>query len=265
MSTGNASPSQGTKVKSLEDSHGTEIVYLGPGPEAGPLPAFFYFALSGEESLSLPPYCQPAAELENLPLRTFSLTLPGHGPGFNKFHAMQYWADQMAAKHTPLETFFEQVTAAIDWLVENGLVDPEHIAVGGLSRGAFIATHIAARDPRIHTLLGYAPLTRLDRVSEFASEEQPPHVKLYAEMLNLEHVVDQLDSVRDLRFYIGNLDTRVDTEACFHLIQKLANHKVRQHNVELYITQSFGHKGHGTTSNIFKEGALWVKEHLIGS
>jgi len=253
-------------MKSLTDPNGNEIVYLGLGPEAGPLPAFFYFALSGQESLQLHPYNSPAALLEGAPLRVFSMTIPGHGPDFDKFHAMRYWADQMAQENYILETFFDAATSAIDWLIKNAFIDPARIAVGGLSRGGFIATHIAARDTRIKTVLAFAPLSRLRELKEFTSAEHSSRVKMRAEALNLELLVDKLTHVHHLRFYIGNRDVRVGTDACYHFIRKLADkeHEIRARhmNVELRLTSSTGHKGHGMAPQTFEEGVEWVK-HLL--
>ncbi|MCH9626944.1 MAG: hypothetical protein S4CHLAM2_05760 [Chlamydiales bacterium] len=253
-------------MKTLTSPSGQEIVYQGLGPEAGPLPAFFYFALSGEESLTLEPYSSPATLLKGAPLRVFSITIPGHGPGFDKFHAIQYWADQMAQENYLLETFFDEVVHSISWLIESQWIDPEHIAVGGLSRGGFIATHVAARETRIKTVLGFAPLTRLDALSEFTSDEHNKRVKMRAQALNLDTLIDALTHVHHLRFYIGNRDERVSTDACYHFIRKLSDkaheRRTRHMNVELRIAHSIGHKGHGTAPSVFEEGANWI-EHLL--
>lgn len=253
-------------MKTLTNPHGNPIVYQGPGPEVGPLPALFYFALSGEESLKLHPYNSPAPLLEEEPVRVFSMTIPGHEPGLDKFHAMQYWADHM--DNYVLENFFNEVEFAIDWLIQEEYIDPEHIAVGGLSRGGFVATHVAAKQKRIKTILGFAPLTQLGILKEFASAELPTHVKMRAQALDLEQIVDNLTHIHHLRFYIGNRDDRVSTDACYSFIRKLANkgHEVRaKHlNAELYIVHSIGHKGHGTAPHTFNEGTEWVKNILLG-
>lgn len=250
-------------IKSLHPPNGLTLPYLGLGPEAGPLPAFVYLSLSGEESLSLEPYNRPALALASNDLRVFSLTLPGHGDGFNKFHAMQYWADEMQLGHDLLGAFFDQAAQAINWLIENEIVESEKLAIGGLSRGGFIATHLAARIPKIHTLLGFAPLTELTALQEFASN---PQLAEQAKTLDLIHLCDALTHVRNIRFYIGNRDERVSTDACYrfvrHLAEKGHEKRARHQKVELFISQSVGHKGHGTLPNLFEEGALWVKHHL---
>lgn len=249
--------------KILVDEHNTRIDYLGPAPQEGPLPAFFYFALSGEESLHLHPYNQPALHLDKGALRIFSFTIPGHEQGMNKFHAMEYWAEKMAAGTDLLENFFDQTERAILWLIHQNLVDPEHVGAGGLSRGGFVATHMAARLPCVHTLLGFAPLTELSQLKEFAQ----PTLQRHATGLDLVHLVDQLIHVRNIRFYIGNLDTRVNTDACYRFIRILAEKghakHARHQKIELMLTPSIGHQGHGTAPHIFEEGSLWAKNHLL--
>lgn len=249
-------------MKSLVDSQGTTIYFTGISPEEGPLPALFYFALSGEESLTLSPYNTPATLLKDAHVRVFSLTLPGHGPGFDKLHAMHYWTSHLDT----LKTFFDTTTFAIDWLIREGIADPAHLAAGGLSRGGFIATHLAAREKRIKTILGFSPLTRLSSLKEFASPELSMHVKVAAAALDLEHLVSQLTHLHALRFYVGNRDERVGTDACFHFIRRLADqgHKSRSRhmNIELNVTHSIGHQGHGTSPHVFEEGTNWLKKNL---
>ena len=231
-------------MRVLTDPQGTQIYHQGPPLENRSLPAFFYFALSGEESLTLDPYHQPAHLLIDAPLHVFSLTIPGHGEGFDKYHAIGYWAEEMKRGEHLLEAFFDKVCRAIDWLVETGTIDPASIAVGGLSRGAFVATHIAARDTRIKTLIGFAPLTRLSRVAEFADCTRQ------AEALDFDHLTDKLTHLHHLRYYISNHDTRVDTDACYSVIRKLAlavhAKRARHCHIELFLTPPIGHKGHGT-------------------
>jgi len=251
-------------IKYLTDSHNNQIAYVGIGPEGGILPAFFYFALSGEESLTLPPYNYPIPPLASSCLRCFSFTLPGHGPGFDKLHAMLYWAKQMAEEKYLLEYFIEKILVSVQWLIDEQLVDPDKIAVGGLSRGGFIATHIAARLTYIRTVLGFAPLTRLSELKEF---KETPHLKSRAQNLDLEQLVNSLTHVHNFRFYISNRDTRVSTDACYHFIRQFAEvihaKRARHCHVELIITPSIGHEGHGTSLLTFEEGANWVKQHLI--
>lgn len=243
----------------------TPISFLGPGAEAGPLPAFLYFALSAEESLELHPYNQPALHVASEQIRVFSFTIPGHEPGQNKHHAMQYWADQMLEGDYILKNFFNKIKLSIDWLIDNEWILPEKIASGGLSRGGFIATHVAAIEPRIRSLLAFAPLTELMLLKEFAEH---PDLQRRVEELDLLHLVDSLTHVRNVRLFIGNRDTRVGTDACYRFMRRLVEKgyekSARHQKIELLISQSIGHNGHGTSPEIFEKGSLWIKKILSG-
>lgn len=241
---------------------GCPIYHVGPALSDGPLPALFYFALSGEESLILDPYNQPIAHLIDAPIRKISFTLPFHGEGYVNSQTMHLWAEELNNNPSFLSVFYHKVLGAIEYLVEREIIDPNKMAVAGLSRGGFIATHIAALEPRIHTILGFAPLTSFDRMSEFKDIEMPEHIKKLA-LINL---VDQL-VCKEVRFYVGNRDLRVGTGACFSFIEALteasAQKGVRSAPVSLFIYPSIGHKGHGTPPHIFADGAEWAKSRLL--
>ena len=247
-------------VKYFETKEGTSLNYLGPDIAEGMLPACFYFALSGEESLSLQPYNSPAMQMQDPQLRIFSLTLPGHGPGFDKQRAMSYWAAEMKKGNHPIEECIEKSAQAVAWLIGQKIIDPHHLAVCGLSRGAFIATHLAAREKAVKYLLAFAPLTRLEEIPEFA--EIPS-----CSSLDLSSLVEELTHLHNIRFYIGNRDRRVGTETSFRFIRRLADHahekRARQLHAELFITHSIGHRGHGTAPETFAEGASWLKNKIL--
>ncbi len=260
MNIGNAS----IKPNKIKSDDGTEFWYLGPPlgppPEKGALPAFFYFSLSGEESLCLPPYNEPAAFFQDLPCRVFSLTLPGHGPRFDKFVAMNYWAEQMAEETYFLDFFFEKSAQAITWLIEKGYIASDKIAFGGLSRGAFAAAHIAARQPNVTTLLGFAPLTRPSHLKAFSSYLEFPKISHHLNHLDLHAIVPKLSHLKQSNFYIGMEDTLVGTDHCISFVKEMAAAKM---NVELTLYPSVGHGGHGTPPKIFLEGAQWLKTQLL--
>lgn len=246
----------------LTDGHGRRIDYAGVSLDLGPLPAFVYFALSGEESLHLHPYNSPVVHLSESPMRIFSITLPAHGEGYNKFHAMQAWADLTAEGTSWLEDFFQNALLSIHWLFKAGLAVPDAIALGGLSRGGFIAAHLAARLEKVKALIGFAPLTRLSELKEFT-----PELQERAAPFDLETLIEKLLHVQHTRFYIGNHDSRVSTDACYRFIrlfaEKVHEKHIRQCHIELMITHSIGHKGHGTAPSIFEEGARWIKQQLL--
>jgi hypothetical protein len=249
-------------IDSLEDPAGNPIFYTGPPLSAGRLPAFFYFSLSAEQSLTLSPYNRPVQTLAPFPIRVFSFTLPGHGEGFNHFRALALWAEQMEKEGEAfLETFFRRIVSSIQWLAEKQIIATGRVALGGLSRGAFIASHLAARLTFPLQLVGWAPLTRLGELTEFKNSVKG------AEKFDLIHLIPSLLYLHRIRFYIGNNDLQVGTDACyafFRALAKMAHEKRARHcHSELFITHSIGFKGHGTEATRFEEGALWVKSTLL--
>lgn len=248
-------------VHRFEARSDIDVLYVGPPLSAGPLPTLFYFSLNAKESLCLDPFNQPVAYLSSLPMRIFSITLPGHEEGLIPTEALNLWARVSAGGGDPVAMFVEKVKYVVETLEDQGLLLPGRTAVAGLSRGAFIAAHAAAAIPQFKWILGFAPLTKLSYAREFEAMAQDPRI----ELLGLEHLVDKLID-RSLRFYIGNLDTRISTRFCFDFIEKLSQaasrNQIRSPNVELIISPSIGRDGHGTSREVFHQGAQWIAEQL---
>lgn len=228
-----------------------DLQFLGPPPSEGPLPAIFYFALSSHDSLHLDPFNQPVEIWKTHPVRIFSINLPAHGPEEDKLEAMRMWAEGL--KHNPehyFDPFFFRFSAVLEQLSE--ILLPGHVGVAGLSRGGFIATHLAARFPIISSVLGFAPATSLKELEGFPSD---------SERYDLVRLIPKLQNTK-VKFYIGNRDIRVNTASAFDFCRQLADYKYdqgeRSPQVELTIYPSIGHKGHGTPPHIFREGANWI-------
>ncbi len=238
-----------------------EVYHVGPPLNQGPLPTLFYFALSGQDSLELAPYNQPVVYLRSSAIRIFSFTLPGHGPGIKNTEAIQRWARAFQEGKDPIKEFINTAKANITFLIQQRLIDESRMATAGLSRGGYMATHLAAEMPQIKTILGFAPLTRLDLSTEFNMLPESPII----EQSNLFHLIPKLID-RNLCFHIGNVDTRVHTDECFMFIHKLAKvaqeNRIRSPQVEMVIHPSIGHHGHGTAPSTFLEGVNWLKEKM---
>jgi predicted esterase len=243
-------------ISHLEIRPGLQVSWTGAPLEHGALPGFFYFALSAEESLGQDPYNQPIAALAEAPIRCYSLTLPSHGAGFDHREAMYEWARDVEVGATALLQFLDEVEEAIRFLVGAGWLLKDRIAFGGLSRGGFIATHLAVRLGNAAGVVGYAPLTRISYLSE---------LKGVGQSLDLHALVPRLTRT-PIRFYIGNRDLRVSTDACYAFIREVAEagyaDGVRSPMAELFITRSIGHQGHGTPQASFHGGAEWILEQL---
>jgi len=248
-------------MKLLQLADGIDVAYLGPPKEAGPLPAVFYFALSFEETLNLDPYNQPALYLSQFPLRVFSFDLPAHGPNLNAIDAIKVWAEQFEKGEDPLAPFLEKVGATLQSLIDRRWVLKEKIGLMGLSRGGLIASLVGASFPDIKAISAFAPMTSLYGAKEFANIEED----LWRDQYDLSNHVDALCD-KHFRFYIGNRDVRVSTERCMHLVSSLANKGfekgLRSPPVEMIITPSIGHMGHGTSKETFEHGAHFLGKKL---
>ena len=249
--------------QTLQTPSGVSIYHTGPKLSADPLPAFFYFALAGDESLCLDPFNQVIAFLSDAPIHCFSLTLPGHGPGFDKTKAIQYYADELRKGNNHFKGFFRDAIDTVSYVIGEGYVDPNRMAAGGLSRGGFAATWLAALDERFENLIAFAPLTDLAYHKDFAAMADNPIMK----ELDLLQTIPQLVHKR-VRYYMGNRDLRVGTDVCFNFLQKLVEAsfeaQVRSPQIEMVMSPSIGHMGHGTAPHVFYSGAEWLRQILLG-
>ncbi len=237
------------------------LFYVGKDLVEGPLPAIFYFALSAKESLLEHPYNSPVSFFKDHNVRIFSVDLPFHGENLPAVEALTHWAESFTRGDDFLTRFLSDLEESLTLLFTSQLVNTRHIAAVGLSRGSFIAAHIAARFPLITHLLTFAPLTHLENIKEFHLLESSPLI----EKLKLSHIQEVL-SKKTIRTYIGGRDTRTNTDLCYawirSLIETAHQNKVRSPPIEFILKPSIGHKGHGTSPETFKEGALWIKEQL---
>jgi hypothetical protein len=242
-----------------------EVGIVGPPLHEGPLPAFFYFGLSAKESLCTDPYNQPVAFLAHKRLRIFSITLPFHNLPIDPQSALTEWANAFERNEDFLTPFLDNACRLIEKIDSAGYFLPNQVGVAGLSRGAFIATHLAARCPLIQHLLGYAPLSQLSKARGFASLHADPESLHALAKFDLTHLIPSLIG-KNLRFYIGNHDTLVGTATCFSFIEQLSeasyNERIRSPQVELTIFPSIGYLGHGTPQHIFEDGAAWMSRKI---
>ena len=246
-------------MKLFEAKTPLPLFYVGPDITQGPLPAIFYFALSAEESLLTDPFNQPLSFWASLPVRIFSVDLPYHGKGFSSTEAMHAWSKAMEQEDLFLERFIADLIQTASHLFSTPAVDKERIATAGLSRGGFIASHLATGFPEIATLLAFAPMTLLESIKEFPSSSP------FIERTALSHLQDRL-AHKKIKIYMGNRDTRVGTDPCYHwfrsLVESAYAQKIRSPLIELVIKPSIGYLGHGTAKETFQEGANWLIEQL---
>lgn len=227
------------------------IYYLGPSLDIKGQSTFLYFSISGQESLSLSPFNQIADLLHRKGIRILSWTLPGHHEEQDKNIAMSYWAEHLQE----LKTFIQMSHKLLDELFDRQVITSDHFAVGGLSRGGFIATHLLCH-PKVNYGLGIAPLLDLRCLTEGQklSDEE-------LKGLALEPLCETLYT-KKLYYLIGNRDERVSTDKAFQFLRTLVNYaydkRVRSPQIEMKIFPSTGYQGHGSLPHVFEEGAKWI-------
>ena len=132
------------------------------------------------------------------------------------------------------------------------------MGLAGLSRGGFVASHLAAEEERFKAILQFAPLTSLSKAKDFETIAHHPLVQ----NLDVLHLAKKLAN-RRIRFYIGNKDTRVHTQSCFDFAMNLVEHStLRSPQIELIMTPSIGQMGHGTSPEAFRQGIEWLADNL---
>lgn len=234
-----------------EDDQGNVFYQTGPDCRS-PLPTFFYFGLTAHDSLSVDPYNQIIAALNHLPIRCVSLSVPDHDT-HSYDEALKIWSKHLLKNEDFISPFIEKVQSITDFLVKSNLTDPQFLACGGLSRGAFFATHLIAKDDRFKTLVAFAPLTDFTKVHSLAHSDS-----CLAQESKLVHLSDQLYD-KSIYAFIGNQDERVSTKACIQWIESILNvaskKNIRYSDISLKIFRSIGYLGHGTPPDIFIEGA----------
>ena len=247
-------------INSYSPKKGFDLKFVGPPLEEGPKPALFYFALSAQDSLQKDPFNQMVTALQSEKIRIFSATLPGHENNLPPEKAIYVWAAKMTENPSFLLQFMHALEEALNSLFDEGLIEPGKCAVSGLSRGAFIAFHLAALCEKIDAVLAFAPLIRLGDAKEF---KEIMHMPCVFE-LDLEKQADKLFN-KKVCIFIGNDDRRVFTSHSFSLIQLLAKkareERINSSPIEMIIGPSIGHLGHGTSKKTFEQGADWIKQH----
>jgi esterase FrsA len=248
-------------VNTLTTPNGITFYYTGPPLETGMLPGVFYFALSGKESLRLDPFNQPVVALKNSSIRVYSLDLPNHGSGIPSKEIMKIWSQRLHQGQNFVNDFILGVIQVVDYLVSQKYLDSQSLGVAGLSRGGLFAMHLAVADHRFRFLLGFAPVTKITVLTEFQVLKHDPFV----ETLDSDKIIEHLAHIQ-AKFYIGNRDVCVQTSACVDFVLSLSNFLYqkgqRSPPVELVISPSIGHLGHGTSPENFQNGAKWMKHKL---
>jgi dienelactone hydrolase len=198
----------------------------------------FFFSLSAEDSLTLAPFCRPVDTLIENGVRVVSVTLPGHENNARPYGIQEIWLKE---KET-LKTFLKDLKEGIVELTKHF---PPPYGAMGISRGAFIALLMATQLKEITAITCFAPLLYLKGEKDLSVLKKIPEL-----------------TSKKIHFFVGDTDTLIGTKNVIKLHHDLQEISQDKEAFEIKISPAIGRYGHGTSDDIFKEGALWLAKSL---
>lgn len=231
-------------------------------PAAKAAPTLVMLSGTIESTLEKPYFRQCGNELSEVGFLVVSIDIPCHGDQVAEGQpaGLSGWSHRAARDEDFVGEFNSRMSQVLDHLIASGLTDPDRIAVGGTSRGGFLAIHFAAHDQRVKCAAGFAPVTDLSGLSEFRDIQEHPLVA----RLNLANQAEKLAG-RPVWIIIGDRDERVGTQHAMDLAIRLsaaARERDIPSNVQIQIMSE--PRGHSTPQGASKLAAEWVLRYVKG-
>ena len=139
-------------------------------------PTLLYFGVEAPAMFTHPRYREIVAPLEQDWL-IVALDPPAHGDDrrAGEDRALAAWATRIRGGDPLVPPFTDLVSRALDYLIASGQTDPARVFVAGISRGGFLALHVATVEPRIRGVVAMMPVTDLRALKEFAALQTHPY------------------------------------------------------------------------------------------
>jgi|SRR5579883_1977562 len=221
-----------------------------------PAPVIFVFAKDIHTALSDADFARVAWLLQRHSFLAVTLDLPCHGEDLRPGEPprLDGWAARVRNGDPLVEDFTARVSAVADHLIRIKAANPDRIAAYGVSRGGFLALHVAAADPKFRTIAAFAPVTDLAKLSEFKGLEDNVLVRRLA-------AINLAGRLRERRIWIaiGSKDDRVGTDSAVALARALA--RSGEKDVTPDITLLVGPwPGHGILDvGVQRQAAEWIE------
>lgn len=257
--------------KILQTDAGIRFGLLGERP-AAPAPTLFSFAMDVETTLKSETYSQVGRFLLPAGVLIVSIDVPGHGQDRREGEpeGIAAWPGRVSRDEALIGDFTKRCSAVLDHLLAEKYTDAKRVAAAGTSRGGYMAVQFAAADPRVGTVVGFAPVTRPGALTEFAKMQDDARVADLA----LVNVADKLAG-RSVWLTIGNSDQRVGTDECVAFVRRLVavvkeNESRRAENqkptepkridVAIEVLPAAGHR---TPDGAHERAAVWLRARLF--
>lgn len=220
---------------------GVRFGVFGKAPSQ-PAPTLVVLALDLERMAQQPVYSEIGKRLAQQGWLTATLDPPCHGEDLRDDEPAELagWAARLTRGENFIEPFVARARAVLDELVARGWTDPARVAAAGTSRGGFLALQLAAAEPRVQAVVGFAPVTELGALREF--QGLPADATAALDVGRLAPPLAR----RAVWLTIGNHDERVSTAACIRAAQAVASAAVAEGSatpprVWLEVQPSAGH------------------------
>jgi pimeloyl-ACP methyl ester carboxylesterase len=241
-------------VKVLQTPSGVRFGILGDKP-AKPAPTLFVLATSVEEALKSASFNKVGHLLARDGCLCVALDVPCHGADLKLGEpaGLNGWRARLAKGDDLVGAFTKKSSEVLDYLIKEGYTAADRVAVCGTSRGGFIALHWAAAEPRISSVVGFAPVSDLLVLTEFRGMEKHAATRSLA-------LIEQAQNLagRSIWVCIGNNDARVGTDHLIAFTRKLvaiSTDAKKPAPVELHVMPTIGHRVHDTAHD---EAAAWI-------
>lgn len=263
-------------IEILTTPSGERFAILGK-KSSKPAPTLVVLATTPEETLQSRAFNSVGHLLGQQGFLCISVDVPCHGkdqqPG--EPGGLPGWRSRLEKGKPLVGDFVKKTSRVLGYLIEKGYTDEKNVGACGTSRGAFMAIHFAATEPRVGWVVAFAPVTDLTVLTEFAGLEESKAVR----SLSLLHQADNLAG-RGFWLCIGNHDLRVGTDQAIALTRRITEATVkvtatakgtpqavaltRRRNdlgkgdiipVELHVMPA---AGHSTPTTAHEEAARWA-------
>lgn len=228
-------------IRDLRTPQGVTFSLLGERPDT-PAPTLFVLGADATHNLSDPNSIESGRALrEQQGFLCVSLDSPCEGGDQRPDEpwGLAGWRTRVEAGEDIVADFNTRAGSVLDCLVDEGYTDPGRVVFLGISRGGFLALHVAAADPRVRAVAAIAPVTELRKLEEFTGLDDHPLTESLALLHRAAALVD-----RPVWLIIGDRDHRVGTDhtiALARAISRCSEQNGAPGRVTLHVVPADGH------------------------